>query len=221
MSRRPSGKALLLVALLVLMINLPLVHSTWLDWRVDRAGVEVEAEVTGVGVLPPESDPHYVVAFRFPAEVDPDRTIWNTEVDRATYDEAVAEDVVQVRVLPGRPAAYEVEGQVPAGRVGLVVTVLADLALLAVGVLFWRFRGRLRAPLRAVAVEDVERCRPGVALDRLDGDGLYLIRGEVVEILDDEIVLDLGDRAVHVELAGHRNPVGHQQPAQVRGHLVG
>jgi hypothetical protein len=33
-------------------------------------------------------------------------------------------------------------------------------------------------------------------------------------------VLDLGDRQVRVDLAGHANPVGYQQPARVIGRIV-
>ena len=56
-------------------------------------------------------------------------------------------------------------------------------------------------------------------LEQLEGT-LYLVRGEVVGIADGEIVLDLGDRDVVVVLDGHRNPVGYQQPAQVRARVL-
>jgi hypothetical protein len=42
------------------------------------------------------------------------------------------------------------------------------------------------------------------------------VSGEVLERDDHEVVLDLGDRLVRVVLDGHANPIGHQQPAQVR-----
>jgi hypothetical protein len=105
-------------------------------------------------------------------------------------------------------------------RAGLIVTVAADLALLTLLLLAWRLRGRLRPQLRAVAVADVVAGAAGVALEKVEGD-LYLIRGEVVAVDDDELVLDLGDRSVRVLLDGHHNPVGHQQPAQVHGRLIG
>ena len=217
--RRPSGKALVLIVLLAAMINLPMVHASWTDWRVSQVGVEVTADVTDVDELPPVADPGYFVAFRFPAEIDPDQDEWIAEVDRATYDAADAAGTIEVRVLPDRPSAYTVEGEVT-HRAGLVVTLIADLALVLVVLLLLRSRGRVRPALYAVAVADVERCSPGSVLDRVDG-SLYLIAGEVSGISDDALVLDLGDREVHVDLDGHANPVGYQQPAQVQARIVG
>jgi hypothetical protein len=207
------------VVLVVVLINLPLASGAWTRWRVDRAGTDVTATVTGHAVGPSEDQPEYFVAFVFDEEVDPGRTTWTAEVDRATYDAAVASDEIAVRVLPGRPAAHRAEGEVT-HRAGLFVTAAADLVLLTALLVAWRFRGRLRPQLRAVAVADVVAGAPGVALEKVEGD-LYLIRGEVVVIDDDELVLDLGDRSVRVLLDGHHNPVGHQQQAQVHGRLVG
>lgn len=219
MKRRPRPKAVLLVLLLVTMINLPIVHSTWTRWKVERSGTDVTAPVVGHDVLGSADDPEYYVSFRLSREIDPDQHAWPVQLDKASYDEAVASRSLDVRVLADQPSAYTVDGQVT-GRLGLVITLLADLALLVMVALAWRFRGSLRPQLRAVATGDVERCKPGSALDKLDGD-LYLIRGEVSAIEADEIVLDLGDRSVVVALDGHHNPIGYQQPAQVRGRLIG
>ena len=59
-----------------------------------------------------------------------------------------------------------------------------------------------------------------MALEKQEGD-LYLIRGEVTAVEEEEIVLDLGERSVRVLLDGHLNPVADRQPAQVRGRLIG
>jgi hypothetical protein len=56
-------------------------------------------------------------------------------------------------------------------------------------------------------------------LEQIEGD-LYLVRGEVTGIDGDEIVVDAGERDVLVILDGHQNPVGYQQPAEVRGRIV-
>ena len=205
--------------LVVMAINLPLIESSYTSWRVEHSGVDVTGQVIGRGLTRPKDELHYVLAFTLPEEIDADQTRWSVEVDRATYERAVASREVEVRVLPDRPAAHTVEGQVK-HSLGLVVTLLADLVLLALVLLMWRFRGGLRPSLRAVAVGDVEPCEPGSALDRVEGD-LYLIRGQVCEVGPDELVLDLGDRSVHVRLDGHHNPVAHQQPAQVSGRLIG
>lgn len=219
MNRRPSLKAAAFTLLLVVIINLPIVHSSYLSWRVERSGVDVTAQVTGGRVLPPTDDPEYYLGFTFPEQIDPDQGEWTAEVDQATYEQASTTKTIDVRVLPDQPAAYTVTGEVTR-RLGLVVTLIGDLALLAMLLLLWTFRGRLRPQLHAVAIGDVERCPPGSGLDKVEGD-LYLIRGEVSGMEDDGIVLDLGDRSVRVILDGHHNRVGYQQPAQVRARLIG
>jgi hypothetical protein len=105
---------------------------------------------------------------------------------------------------------------------GLLVTLLADLVLVAVLVMLLRgrgLRGRRRAQLHAVALGDVEHGEPSSALDRLGGSD-YLIRGVVAETDDGRVVLELGDRRVVVLLDGHANPVDPEQSAQVRGRLL-
>jgi hypothetical protein len=105
---------------------------------------------------------------------------------------------------------------------GWVVTVVADLVLIGVLLMLLQGRGprlRMRAPLHAVALGDLERGEPGSALDRIGGSE-YLIRGAVAGNEDDRVVLDLGDRRVVVLLDGHANPVGGQESAQVRARLI-
>ncbi len=186
---------------------------------VGGSGRDVTARLTDHAVRPPADQPDYFVAFVFDDDVDPRRRTWTAEVDRATYDAAVASGEIGVRVLPGQPEAQRVDSQVT-HRAGLFLTGAADLALLVVLLLAWRFRGRLRPQLVAVAVDDVEGCPPGVALEKVEGD-LYLIRGEVTAVEEDEIVLDLGERSVRVLLDGHLNAAADRQPAQVRGRLIG
>lgn len=219
MKRRPRISSLLLVVLLVVMINLPVAHGLYTDWRVERSGVDVTATVTGGGSVPGADEPAYLISFTFPREIDPKQTQRNVGVDKATAERAASTRKIAVRVLRGNPAAYTTEGEV-ISHVGLVVTLLADLALLLMLALFWRFRSSLRAPLVAVAIGDLTRCAPESLLERVAGD-LYLIRGEVSVIEDDEVTLDLGDRQVRVQLDGHANPVGYQQPAEVRARLIG
>ena len=68
------------------------------------------------------------------------------------------------------------------------------------------------------ATEDLERCPPGSVLDQVDG-LRFVVCGEVEEIEDDAVVLDLGDRRVRVILDGHHNPAGYQQPVRATGLL--
>lgn len=221
---RSRRGAALLVALTVVVINLPLLHSSWLDWRLDRNGVDVDATVTDSTILPPEDDAKYVVQFRFNREVDPVQQSWTAQVDEATYDDATDTDEIRVRVLPERPSAYRAVGQV-SGRLGLVITLFADVVLLAMVLLLWRYRRPGSRPgasreLQMVATADVERCKPASSRQLL-ADGRYVVCGEVTGITDDGLVLDVGDATVQVDLAGHANPVGYQQPARVMGRLLG
>lgn len=209
----------LLIVLLVAVINLPMVHSAWIGWRLDRSGVERTVEVVSTDVLGSGEDAGHFVSFRYPEDVDPEQRAWSARVEPAAHDAAQESGQIEVRHLPDDPAAYDVAGAAP-NRGGLVITLLADAVLLVVLVMAWRLGGGRRRPsLRMVAIEDVTRCPPGASVERIEG-LLYLVSGEVSGISDDEIVLDVGDRDVRVVLDGHANPVGYQQPAKVRGLMV-
>jgi hypothetical protein len=204
----------LVLVLAAMLVNLPLLHSTWTDQRVERSGIDVSATVVDHRTVGGQ----HLLSFTFPESVDPDQQTWQADVDGATYDDAVASGDLEVRVLADDPAAYRADGQVASNSL-LVITLLADVVLVLAVLMLWRLGGRRRPQLRAIAVEDVERCAPGTALDRLEGE-TFLIRGEVSAIEPGQVVLELGDRSVLVYLDGHLNVVGHQQPAQVRARLV-
>lgn len=204
----------LVLVLAAALVNLPLLHSTWTNQRVERSGIEVQATVVDHRT----AGGQHLVSFTFPESVDPDQRTWQADVDTSTYDEAVDTGELGVRVLEDDPAAYRADGQVE-GNALLVMTLVADVVLILAALLLWRLPGRRRPQLRAIAMEDVERCAPGTALDRLEGE-TFLIRGEISTIEPGQIVLELGDRSVLVYLDGHLNGVGHQQSAQVRARLV-
>ncbi len=212
-ARGSSKRSAFVLLLLAVVVNLPLVHSTWTDAKVQRSGVEVSATVV-------EHDDPGRLAFRLPADVDPQQRAWSVEVDDATYADAVETGRLEVRVLADDPAAYRAAGEVES-RLPLVATVVADLVLLSLALLMWRVGGRirLRSGLRAVALGDVERCAPETLLERLHAED-YLVRGEVLETGPDRVVLDLGNRTIEVLLDGHLNPVGHQQAAQVQARMI-
>lgn len=195
------------------LVNLPLVHSTWTKNRIERDGVDVTVAVTDHGMA---GDWNYLT-FRLPEDVDPAQETRQVEVDDAAYDAAVASGEVEVRVLPDDPAQLRVDGE-PGNGVLVVLTLLVDLVLLTVALLLWRFGGG-RAPLRLLAMEDLRRGPPGAELNQVAPE-TYLVRGEVTEIEADRVVLDLDGRSVEVLLNGYANPVGYQQPAQVHARLA-
>jgi len=205
-SRRSQFIGVWIVA--AVLVNLPLVHSTWMQNRIERDGVEVTATVTDHGLA---GDWHFL-RFQLPEDVDPAQATRQVEVDSATYDAAVESGQLDVTVLPDDPAQFVVDGEAGNG-VLVVLTLLVDLVLLVVALLLWRF-GRRRGPLRLLAVEDVRRAAPGSELKQVAPE-TYRGRGEVTETAPDPIVLDLDGKSVEVLLDGYANPVGHQQPAQV------
>lgn len=191
------------------MINLPVLHGLYLDQRLSAAGAD---RVASVEAHREAGGGHYL-------QYAVDGSSYTANVEADVYEQAVRTGEVGVRVLPGDPGVHRVDGEV-ASRLGLVLTLTVDAALALVVFVLWRFRGRLRPQLQLVAMQDVESCPPGAVLDRIEGDW-YVVCGDVLEIGDDELVLDLGDRRVQVLLDGHANPVGHQQPAKVTGRMVG
>lgn len=212
----------LLVLVLVVMVNLPAAHSTWQRWRVERSGVETTATV----VQTEQRDGGYWLSFEYPPDVDLgdlDGGVaggrWPAEVDRETWEGARESGTVEVRYLEGRVSAYQVDGQ-QHHWAGLVTTGIIDAILLVIMLLAHRYGRRRRPlPLRVAAIADVAPCAPGGLLEQVEGD-LYVVRGEVTAIEEDEILLDLGDQDVWVILDGHRNAVALQQPAQVQGRLL-
>ncbi len=100
-----------------------------------------------------------------------------------------------------------------------VATLLVDL-LLAVALMFLqRGGGRRRPDLRAVALGGVEAGPEGPALERVAVE-TYLVRGQVLDVGADQVVIDLGNRRVVVLLDGHPNPLAAGESAQVRARLA-
>ena len=236
MSRRL--KTWLLVGVLVTMINLPLLLSTLQErdldgdgTRVDvpaRAAQDVEGDDTSDGeaaerlvvVSLPDEVVEAVVGDQeeqgAPAAQD-ERVL--VPLEQAAYDDVVATERAEVVFLPDNPKVYRVTGR-ETSNAALVTTLVADGALALLVGLVLLLRGRLRPELRLVASEDLAPAEPGGVLERIEGMS-YRVRGDVVAIEDDEVVLEVGDRRVRVHLDGHHNPAGHQDSVEVRGTMVG
>ncbi|MFC5176230.1 hypothetical protein [Nocardioides taihuensis] len=212
-------KTWLLLAVLALMVNLPLLHSWYLGWRVEQSGTDVTATVVQEETSCVAEGDRLLLPLRVPPAAG-----WGEQnglcprVDRETYDAAIADGQVTVRVLEDRPGAYAIDGEV-GSPVLLIGTLVIDVFLVLMVFLSRRYGKPRTSVVRISALGDVEPGPPDAAYEE-EGDGVVLVRGQVVGLEPDEVVLDTGLREVVVILDGFANSVGWQQPAQVRGRLV-
>lgn len=139
LAERRRRQSLAVLALVVVLVNAPLVLSTWTNLRVSSAGTDVSAEVTAARNLGTDAEPRWWLSYRFPQDVDPEQGTWAAEVDGDTWAAAEDSGSVTVRVLEGEPSRHTVSGEVRSWA-GLWSTVIADAILAAVLVLVWRAR---------------------------------------------------------------------------------
>lgn len=218
MSRR--RRALVMLALVFLMINLPLLTSLATERRVRTDGIDVSADVVRSWVVGSGEDRALWLSFTLPAEVDRSGTEYASEMASEPWAVAKAQGTVLVRVLEDRPSAHLVDGGV-VRRTGVWITLVADALLALLVVALWR-SGRYadRAePVRLEAVTDLAAVAAAAGLVEL-GDGTWEARGTVVTSSADEVELDLADRRAVVILDGHKNPVAEGRPAVARGRLL-
>lgn len=208
---RNRRRALALVVVLIVVVNLPFAHGWWVGRSIDTDGVDVTATVTATR----QNGDGGLVEFRYDRETDPDQRTWTAALDGPGFERAKGDETIRVRVVPGRPERYRVAGESGAG-VLVVLTVVADVFLLLALALIWRRRPD--GGLRLVALEDVQRARPGGRLEQLDA-STYLVVGEIAGIESDAVLIDVGEQQVRVALGDFANPVGWEQPAQVRACL--
>jgi hypothetical protein len=212
----------LTLGIIALIVNLPLVHGMWTNYRLDKIGVTTTAEVLedGLHAVPPDADDQaYFIDYQLPEEADPEQRTFFSEVDEETFRAAEASGQVEVVYLSDHPAANRVEGQVT-NRLGLYLALFADFALVMGLLLALKFSRRPEEGLVLLATADVVRCKPG-GLVEPEGRDEYVVRGDVIEISEGEIVLHAGaGQEVRVVLGGYSNPVGYQQPAEVHGRVL-
>lgn len=144
---RISRSSWALIALMVALVNLPLVQSTWTRAAVERNGADVVAEVTEARNLGSADDPSWWLSYRLPKELDPEQLSWPAEVDAAAYDKAAEAGTVPVRVFERKPEAAIVEGQVRHWA-GLITTLVIDALLLGLLIVLWRTRVRRSRAIR-------------------------------------------------------------------------
>ncbi len=138
----------MLVALF--LVNLPLAHQTLTERRIERSGQEVEATLVASRVI----DESFLVEYRLPRHVDPERRRFSSQVDAGTFAAARESDVLAVLVVPGKPSDNRPVGEVP-NHLFALVAVVADVILLLVGFAWWWRRGR-GSRLEVVAVQGDE-----------------------------------------------------------------
>ncbi|TCJ30523.1 hypothetical protein [Nocardioides jejuensis] len=207
--------AILMVVALLLLFTLPAALSVWNGWRLDEVGVSTEATVTDTNAVPKAKPTQFFVRYTLPADADPRRGAYIARVSESAWQDAKASETIEATYLDGKPGVNRVVGQVHS-NFGLVMTVLGDLALLAMLALALKFRPARERQLVLLATADVVRARPGFAVEEHGSE--HVVRGDVVKIGDGEIALHVGEgKEVRVVLGEYRNPVGYQQPAEVRG----
>ena len=122
----------LLFLLVALLVNLPYSQERWNDHRVAADGIEVEAAVLGER----DTGDGFLVDYQLPEDIDPRRTRYSAAVDRPTYDNAQATDLLAVRVLPSDPDVNRPLGLVPSSLFK-VIAITADVVLLAIALIAW------------------------------------------------------------------------------------
>lgn len=220
---RRTGLWLFALVAVALLINLPFGWTLWTRYELAQDGVTGHAVVEPEGertVAVPEDDPKaWYVGYRLPRELDPEQKLYSTQVEEAAWEEATSSGQVPITYLADEPGTHLVEGQVT-HRLAYVLVGFADLALLAMALLYVFVGRKQEKDLLLEALADVERCPPSWTMLELVDDE-WLVTGEVTELYDDGLALESRDgKRVRVRLGEFHNEIGHQQSARVRGRAV-
>ena len=202
-------RRLLLVILGAVLVNLPLVHSAYVDHRVESAGRDVVAIVRSHDVV----EGRYFVRFQVPGSTD----LYSARVDHETYDAAVASGNIAARVVPGHPNESRVHGEID-GHAFVVLTVIGDLFLLGAVIALVLHRRRRRERIVVHAETDVVPCDGGPVRTDLDN-GRVRVHGVVVDVGPGWVDLTVGDAVFHVLTGELRCRADLRQIASVTGLL--
>ena len=230
--------AIILVALF--LVNLPFVHETLNDRKIDGSGREVEATVLKTGTI----SGRRFVDYRLPRSLDPSGATFSGRVDQATFEVARESKVIAVQVVPGEPTANRPVGEVRS-NLFTVVALVSDVLLLVVGLLFLRRWRRwslyevvavadglvtLRSPRQTLTVAAPEgwtsRVRPG---DRASGRLHLLADGDILPGLPESGLEQVGGASYVVRgrvLDARSNRVeleieeGFKLRVETRGHRI-
>lgn len=122
-----------MVLVALFLVNLPFVHETLTERRITQSGRDVQARLVRAQTV----HGHHLVDYRLPRSIDPAGATYTARVDDATNARARESRVVDVRVVPGDPAANRPAGEV-ASPLFAWVAAISDIAAVLVGVIFWR-----------------------------------------------------------------------------------
>lgn len=117
---------------MIVLVNLPAVHEGWTDREVAKEGRNVAATVLDTR----GSEGRYLVDYVLPEEVDPAQVRYSASVDAETFDSAESNELITVRVVPGKPGANRPEGLV-ASSLFTVIAVTGNVVLVLIGILTW------------------------------------------------------------------------------------
>ena len=166
-------RTVFLVGLVVVIINLPFVHSRWQDHRIASDGTDVTATVTDTD----EAGGSHFVTFRVEESTPSRASAAPSRSSRPAMQEVVETGEIEVKVLPGSTSVWRVEGEARSG-VGLVITLVADVCLLVLVVLLMRFGSRAGLLDPGAGGDRGPRAVPaGSVLDRAHGAAVRGLRG--------------------------------------------
>jgi len=165
-------RRLLLVIIGAVLVNLPLVHSAYVEHRIDSAGRAGTASVVSHDVV----DGRYFVRFRVPGSKD----VYSARVDHEAYDTAVASRTIEVRVVPGHPNENRVRGEID-GHAFVFLAILGDLFLVGAVIALVKRRRRRSERIVLHAETDVLPCDGGPVRTDL-ADRRVRVHGVVVDV---------------------------------------